>query len=185
MRLTQTLTALALAATAAPAALAAEKSYGFFENPTNWALIGLIVFLGILVYLKVPAMLTKSLDDRSAAIVAELDNARKLHEEAQRILAETERRQQTAEAEADAIIKLAKKEAAELIEEARKDLADRMARREQMAEARIARAEQDAVRDVRAAATDLATRAAEQVLKDTAKGAGEFTRSLDEIGKAL
>jgi F-type H+-transporting ATPase subunit b len=168
-----------------PAAFAAEKGTPFFADPTNWAGIALVVFFAGLWRAGVFKSVLGSLDARSEKIARELDEVRALREEAQKILAETERRQLAAEQEADAIIALAKKEAAQLIKTAREDMAERLARREKSAADRIGRAEIDAVNEVRRAAAELASKAAERILVETAKPADEFTRSLGELDKAL
>ena len=73
-------------------------------DATFWALVGLVIFLGLIIYLKVPAMVTKSLDDRSEGIRDELEEARKLREEAQSLLADYETKRREAEKDgADAL----------------------------------------------------------------------------------
>ena len=157
-------------------------------DPTFWATVAVLIFLGILVWKKIPGVIGKSLDDRSQKISDELDHARILREKAQEMLAEAERRQNQAEAEAQEIVEAAKREAAEFASNARADLKERMARREKMAEERIARAEAEATQSVRNAAAEAASAAAAQLLETNLKGAGGksvFTDSLDEVKKAL
>ena len=83
-----------------------------------WAFAGLIIFLGILVYFKVPSMMAKNLDKRADDIAAELEQAKKLREEAQQLLAEYQRKRNEAEEEAKSIVAAAEKEAAALREDA-------------------------------------------------------------------
>ena len=130
-----------------------------------WTFTGLIVFLGVLLVFGVPKMLAKALDDRAETIRRELDEARRLREEAQEMLASYERRQREAAAEAEEMIKQAKAEADYLRKEAHEELRERMERRTAMAEQRIAQAEAQAAKDVRAKAAELAVDAAEQLLK--------------------
>jgi F-type H+-transporting ATPase subunit b len=129
-----------------------------------WAFVGLIAFFALLMVLGVPKMITKALDDRAAAISAELDEAKRLREEAREMLASYQRKQREAEAEADAIIEQARHEAKIAKDEARKELAERLERRTAMAEQRIAQAEAQAAAEVKAAAAELAAQAAEQLL---------------------
>lgn len=86
---------------------------------TLWATIGLILFGAVVVYLKVPGMLGKSLDERAGKIRNELEEARRLREEAQQLLAEYQRKRKEAEAEAAGIVAAAEREAAALTAEAR------------------------------------------------------------------
>jgi F-type H+-transporting ATPase subunit b len=136
-----------------------------------WVAVAFIAFLAILLYYKVPAMLAKALDDRAAAIRTELDEARRLREEAQALLADYQKKHRNAGQEAEAIVEQARREAEAFASETRQTLADTLKRRSQHAEERIARAEADAVEEVRAAAVDLAIAAAEKILREQAAGA--------------
>lgn len=135
-------------------------------DATFWAFVGLGLFFAVLAHFKAPAAIAKALDDRSSAISAELDDARRLHEEAQELLASYQRKQREAESEAQDIIEQAKRDAARMAEEARADLNAQLDRRTQMAEDKIARAEAQAAADVRNAAADVAIAAARRVLAE-------------------
>jgi F-type H+-transporting ATPase subunit b len=135
-----------------------------------WVAVAFVIFMGILAYVSVPAMLARSLDNRGARIKAELDDARRLREEAQAVLAEYQNRRQEAEREAQAIIATAKTEGERLATEAAAKAEEFVARRTKMAETKIAQAEAQAVADVRSAAAEAAVAAAERILADTAKG---------------
>ena len=136
----------------------------------NWVAIGFLCFLGLLAYLGVHRKLLAGIDARQARIKSELDDARRLREEAQALLAEFERKGREAETEAAAIIASAKAEAERLATEAKTRTEDFVARRTKMAEAKIAQAEVQAIADVRSAATDAAVAAAEKILAISAKG---------------
>jgi F-type H+-transporting ATPase subunit b len=135
-----------------------------------WVAIAFFVFLGILVKMGVPRTTFTALDARSARIKAELDEARRLREEAQSVLAASERRRRDAEGEAQAIVTSAKAEAEQVASEAKSKVEEFIARRTKMAEAKIAHAEAQALADVRAAAADAAVAAAERILSSTATG---------------
>ena len=132
--------------------------------------MGFLVFIGILIYLKVPAKMTAALDARSAKIKSELDDARRLREEAQALLAEYQRRRGEAESEAEEIISHARREAETLAEEARSRLEEYVTRRTRAVEQRIAQAETQAVAEVRGRAIDVAAAAAARILADKARG---------------
>ncbi len=136
----------------------------------NWVAFGFLCFLALLAYLGVHKKLLASLDDRQARIKSELDEARKLREEAQALLAEFERKGREAESEAQAIIASAKAEAERLAAEAKARMEEFVARRTKMAEAKIAQAETQALADVKSAAADAAVAAAERILSISAKG---------------
>ena len=71
---------------------------------TVWATVALVIFLGIVVYLKVPGMISKALDARATKIRTDLDEARRLREEAQALLAEFQQKRKEAEKEAADIV---------------------------------------------------------------------------------
>jgi F-type H+-transporting ATPase subunit b len=136
----------------------------------NWVAIGFLSFIGLLVYLGAHRKVIAALDQRQARIKGELDQARRLREEAKALLGEFERKAREAETEAQAIIAGAKAEAARLAAEAKAKAEDFVARRTKMAETKIAQAEAQAVADVRSAAADAAVAAAEKILSTAAKG---------------
>ena len=142
----------------------------FLATTENWVAIGFLLFIGLLIYLGVHRKVFDSLDARQARIRSELDEARKLREEAQALLAEFERKGREAEKEAEAIIANAKVEAERLAAEAKARMEEFVARRTKMAEAKIAQAETQALADVKSAAADAAVAAAERILAGAAKG---------------
>jgi len=153
-----------------------------------WAQVALVIFLGVVIYLKVPGMIAKSLDDRAAKIGAELDSAKQLREEAQSLLTEYQKKRKEAEAEAAEIVAVAKREAEALAEEAKQKTADYVARRTTLSEQKIKQAEVDAVTAVRSAAVDLAIAAAEKLIAgklDENTANGLFDKSVGEVKARL
>jgi F-type H+-transporting ATPase subunit b len=153
-----------------------------------WVAVSFVLFLIVLGYFGVHRTLISSLDKRGERIRSELDEARRLREEAEKILAEYSRKQGEAQREAEAIIAGAKAEAERLASEADAKLQEFVARRTKMAETKIAQAEQQAMADVRNAATDAAISAAEQVLAQTAKGPvaeALMTQGIEDVRKKL
>jgi F-type H+-transporting ATPase subunit b len=135
-----------------------------------WVAVAFVVFLGGLVYLGVHEMMVKYIDQRRDRIKAELDEALRLKEEAQALLAQYQRKQREAEQEAAAIIAGAMAEAERLMAEAKTKMEEFIARRGKMAETKIAQAEAQALADVRAAAAEAAVSAAEKILSQIVKG---------------
>ena len=133
-------------------------------DATFWAMIALFIFLGVVVYMKVPGMIAKALDERAAKIRNELDEAQKLRQEAQQLLAEFQKKRKEAEKEAADMVAAAKRESDLIIEEAHKKTEEYVARRAALAELKIGQAERDAVNEVRSIAVDVATEAARAVL---------------------
>lgn len=139
-------------------------------DATFWALVGLILFFALIIYLKVPGKITASLDNRADRIRRELEEARRLREEAQAVLAEYQRKRKEAEAEAEAILSTAKVEAERMTTEAREALDEMIARRTTAAETKIAQAEAHAVAEVRTRASEMAVAAARLMLEEKVKG---------------
>ena len=139
---------------------------------TVWVFIAMIVFIGIVLYLKLPDRIVAALDSRADKIRADLEEARRLREEAQALLADYQRRRREAETEAEAIVEQAKRQAAAFAKEAKERLTDYVARRQKAVEARIGQAEAQAIADVRARAIDVASAAAARILAAEAKGKG-------------
>ncbi len=136
-----------------------------------WVAVSFFCFLAILAKAKVPSLITKALDDRADGIRKELDEARRLREEAQDLLADYKKKQQQAEDEAKAIVDEARREAETMKAEAGASLKESLERRSRIAEEKIARAEAQALAEVRAAAVEAATGAAERVLQAQVAGA--------------
>ena len=136
-----------------------------------WVAVAFGMFVLILLYYRVPNLVAKSLDDRAEAIRKELDEARRLREEAQTLLADYQKRHRNVGQEADAIVEQARREAEAFAHETRVSLKDTLERRTKQAEDKIARAETQAVDEVRAAAIDVAMAAAERILREKTAGA--------------
>lgn len=160
MRKLATLVAL----TAASPAFAAGGPFLSLRNTDFIVLLAFLLFVGILLYFKVPGLLAGLLDKRAEDISNELDEARALREEAQAVLASFERKSKEVHEQADRIVAQAKEDAAAFAEQAKADLAKSIERRLASAQDQIASAEASAVRDVRNAAITVAVGAANDVI---------------------
>ncbi len=158
------------------------------SNPTFWVGVAFVIFLGVLYYYGVPKTMLNSLDARSKRIADELAEARRLRQDAERLLKEFEAKRTAAEHEAAEIVSSARDEAERLAREAQEKMADFVRRRTASAEARIAQAESQASAEVRAAAVDAAIRASERVLREQITGpaaASLVTESLGNVRRKL
>jgi F-type H+-transporting ATPase subunit b len=141
-----------------------------FAEPEFWVAVAFVILMGIFAYVGVHRTLLKALDHRSERIKAELDDARRLKEEAAKLLGEYKARQASAERDAQDIIASAKAEAERIAAEAKTTMEDFVVRRTKTAESKIALAEAQAVADVRAAAANAAVAAASTILSHSVKG---------------
>ena len=173
---------------AATPALAAEGPFVSLFNTNFVVLVAFLLFVGVLVYLKVPGLLGRMLDDRAEGIRRDLDEAKALREEAQTLLASYERKQAEVAEQADRIVAQAKSEATEAAAAAEEALKASIARRLAAAEDQIASAQASAVKDVRDQAIQVAVAAASDVIasKMTAtEGNGLIDAAIAEVEAKL
>jgi F-type H+-transporting ATPase subunit b len=150
----------------------------FITEPEFWVAVSFFLFVAGMLYLGVHKKLASALDARAAVIAKELEDAMRLREEAEKVLADYRRKQGDAVKETQGIISLASKEAEILAAETRRSMSEHFERRMKLAEDKIARAETEALREVRAAAAEAAVAAAQIVIaqKLTPEGADKLVK---------
>ncbi|MFC3068597.1 F0F1 ATP synthase subunit B [Phenylobacterium soli] len=148
-----------------------EPEFWSLANPELWVGIGLLVLLAIMWRAGAFKIAMGSLDAKAAKIQADLDEAARIREEAQRLLETLKAERAAAERHAQEVLAQAQAEAERLAAETRASLAESLQRRQEIAERRIASAEAQAAAEVKAAAIDLAARAAESVMAGRLAGA--------------
>ena len=136
----------------------------FFHHAESWVLVSFLLFVGLLIYLKVPKIFVRLLDEHSFKVKSQLDEARKLREEAAAMLADYKKKQADAEQQAADIIASAKTEAEQFAADSRQKMTETLDRRTKQAMQKIAQAEAAATKDVRARVTDLAIAAASNLI---------------------
>ena len=159
-----------------------------FQEPETWVAIAFIILMCVFAYFGVHRTVLKALDNRSARIKAELDDARRLKDEAAKVLGDYKARRASAEREAEDIIANARSEAERIATEAKAKMEDFIARRTKTAESKIALAEAQALADVRAAAANAAVAAASSILSKTVKGEVAddlLTKGINEVRQKL
>lgn len=179
---------LLLALAAASPAAAASGPFFSLHNTNFIVLIAFLIFVGILLYAKVPAKLAGLLDARATAIKAELEEAKALREEARALLASYEKKQKDVIEQSERIVSSAREEALAAAAKAKEDLKVSIARRLQAAEEQIASAEAGAIRQVREQAVSVAVAAASQVLAKQAtpeSAAASIDAAIDQVAAKL
>jgi F-type H+-transporting ATPase subunit b len=159
----------------------------FLANPETWVAAAFIIFVVIFVAVGLKRI-TGMLDQRSAAIEAEIDEARKLRDEAQALLASYQRKQRDTLQEAEAMLAQAREQVVAMQSEAEKALSEQLKRRADLATEKIARAEAQAVQEVRELAVDVAIGAAERLLAqnlDPARARALVNQAIGDIGRKL
>jgi F-type H+-transporting ATPase subunit b len=136
----------------------------FIYEPEFWVAVSFLIFIGVLVYFGVHMKVVSALDARALLISKELEEARRLREEAENVLADYRRKLGDVVTEVDNITALATTEAKTLAAETRQSLKEYFDRRIKLAEEKIARAEMEAVREFRSVAVDAAIAAAQNLI---------------------
>ncbi|QRZ15328.1 F0F1 ATP synthase subunit B [Paracoccus methylovorus] len=169
-------------------ALAASGPFFSLRNTDFIVTLAFLLFIGILVYFRVPQVVGGLLDKRAEGIRNDLAEARRLREEAQEIYASYERRQREVKSQADDIVANAKREAITEAEKAKKVLQLSIERRLKAAEEQIASAEADAVRAVRDRAIQTAIAASAEILGKQASSverSADIDKAIDEVAQRL
>jgi len=181
------LTAAAVMA-ASPALAAGDKPFFSLANTDFIVLLAFLVFIGLLLYLKVPGKVGGMLDARADGIRSDLDEARALREEAKTLLASYERKQKEVQEQADRIVASAKEEAARAAADAKAEIVGSVARRLAGAEEQIEAAQASAVKEIRNQAVTVAVSAAQDLINDQmdAKSANSLIdTAIAEVGAKL
>ncbi|MES2601492.1 MAG: ATP F0F1 synthase subunit B [Pseudomonadota bacterium] len=153
-----------------------------------WVAVAFVLLMGVFGYFGVHRTILQALDHRRDRIKKELDDARRLKEEATKLVAEYRARRASAEREAQDIIINAKAEAERIAAEAKVKMEDFVARRTKTAESKIAQAETQAIADVRAAAAEAAVTAASSIMTQSVKGSvadGLIAKGIQDVRSKL
>ncbi len=157
------------------------------KGASVWAMIALVIFIGLLMYLGVHKTIAKMLDERIRKIEVDLAEAEQLRKEAKALLDDYARRREEAEKEAQSIVDAAREEAFRLTAESKESLEAMVARREKAVTDKIAQAEAQAIAEVRARSADLAVEAARVVLtrQMATKGDALVDQSIRDVASKL
>jgi F-type H+-transporting ATPase subunit b len=158
-----------------------------FADPEFWVFLAVVVF-AIVVWKPARRAVVGTLDERATRIRGELEEARKLRDEAEQLLADYRQKEREAAADAQAIIAHARDEAARIATQSARDLQQSLERRQRLAEERIAQAEAKALDEIRAAAVDVAIAAAREVIVselDERRGAAMLDAAIAALPQRL
>ena len=158
-----------------------------FTGGEFWVLVAFLVFMAAVIW-KARGAMMGALDGRAQRIRHDIDEAQRLRDEAQALLADYQKKQKEAMSEAEAMVRQAEDEAKRLRARAEADLTASLKRREQQALDRIAQAEAQAVAEVRNLAADLAVAATQKILVerlDPAKAEGLVSDAIAELPRRL
>ncbi len=173
---------------ASPALAAGGKPFFSLANTDFVVTLAFALFIGILIYYKVPSLVGGMLDKRADSIKADLDEAKALREEAQSLLATYERKQKEVHEQASRIVAAAKEEATNAAAAAKEEIARSITRRLAAAEDQIASAEASAIKDVRDQAIIVAVAVAKDVIAsqtDAKAAEAMIDTSIATVGEKL
>ena len=135
-------------------------------DATFFVAVSFLLFVALVIWIGLPGSILNALDERSANIQKELDEARILHEEAQSLLAKEKRKLEKCDEEVKEILKKASDQAVLLAENSKKTLEEEIQRKQKQADLKISQARDEAIRDVKSKATDLSVIIAKEYLKE-------------------
>jgi F-type H+-transporting ATPase subunit b len=158
----------------------------FFQQPTSWVFIAFIIFVSIALYLKVPKMITKLLDEQIDKIRNELDEARRLKEDANSLLAEYERNIESANKEAEIIINQAKTNVEMYEQKSNKKIEEFILRSEKQSVEKIDQAEKSAINKINEEIINISVEVSERIISkkmDDKNSNQLFESSIGQIKK--
>ena len=164
--------------------VAAEGPSAFGLQDYQWVSLAMAVLIGVIIWKKVPSAITGGLDTKIAEIKQQLDEARELRAEAEKLRDEYAAKIASAEKDAEAMMEGASREADAILAKAEADSEAMVARRQRMAEDKIAAAERDAIAGVRASAANAAAAASRSIIADK-HGADADKALADEVISSL
>ena len=135
-------------------------------DATFFVALSFLLFVIFVIWAGLPSTIIKSLDDRSEQIKKELDEARILHEEAQKLLATEKRKLEQCDAEVEEILKQASEQASLITEKSNNLLKEEIQRKQKQADLKIAQARDEAIREVKDKASELSLIIAKEYLKE-------------------
>ena len=135
-------------------------------DATFFVALSFVLFVFFVIWVGLPSTIIKSLDERSEKIKNELDEARALHEEAQKLLANEKRKLEKCDSDVKEILKKASDQAALITEKSNILLQEEIKRKQKQADIKIDQAKDDAIREVKAKAAELSLIIAKEYLKE-------------------
>ncbi len=164
--------------------IVAEGPAAFGVDSYQWVSLAMLILFGVFIWKKVPGMITGGLDNKIYEIKQQLDEAKSLRAEAEKLRDEYAAKIASAEKDAEAMMEGAQREADAILEKAEADSKEMVARRKRMAEDKIAAAEREAVDGVRASAANAAAAASRAIIAEKHDGAADKALA-DEVISSL
>ena len=153
-----------------------------------WVAVSFFIFIGILIYLKIPQKVKNILDENISLIKSQINEAEKLKEEAKNILSDHEKKISNSKAEVNSMINSANENAEKNIIKTNKEFHDLMENRRKSAEEKIKQMKNQALKDIKNASVKIGIESVEKLLKnsiDKSKLDKIYLSSIEETKLAL
>ena len=157
-------------------------------DATFWVTISFLIFLGILIYFKIPIKIKETLEQNISSIKSQINDAEKLKEDAKNILTENEKKISNSKNEVREMIDKASEEAEKNVIRVNKEFHNFMENRKKSAEERIRQLKNQAEKDIKNASIKIAMDSVEKLFKnslDKSKLDKIFSSSIEETKLAL
>ena len=157
-------------------------------DATFWVAVSFFIFLGVLIYYKIPQKIASTLNDNISTIKIEVDDAESLKEESKNILSEYEKKISNAKAEVKQMINAANDDSDKNVLKTNEEFYIQMENRKKNTEDRIKQMKNQALKDIKNAAVKISIQAVEILLKnslDKNKLNKIFVSSIEETKLAL
>ena len=157
-------------------------------DATFWVTVSFLIFLGVLIYFKIPQKVKAVLETNISNIKNQINEAEKLKEDAKNILTEHEKKISNSKNEVRVMIDKANEEAEKNVIKTNEDFHSLMENRKKNAEDRIRQIKNQAVKDIKNASVKIAIESVEKLVRnslDKSKLDKIYTNSIEETKIAL
>tara|TARA_X000001036_G_scaffold422879_1_gene446254 strand:- start:415 stop:912 length:498 start_codon:yes stop_codon:yes gene_type:complete len=157
-------------------------------DATFWVTISFFIFVGILIYFKIPQKVKETLEQNILNIKKQISEAEKLKEDAKNILTDHEKKISNSKKEVKEMINKANEEAEKNVVRINKEFHDSMENRKKNAEERIRQLKNQATKDIKNASIKIALESVEKLIKnslDKSKLDKIYSSSIEETKLAL
>ena len=157
-------------------------------DATFWVAISFIIFIGGLIYLKVPQKINEQMNNMISVIKNEIEEAEKLKNETKKLLNDSQLKIENAHKESEKIINAAKTESEKIIIEMNEKFFQSSENRKKITEQKIVQIKNDAIKDIKDASVKIAIESTSKIIQtsvDKTKLDAIFKRNLEQIKNSL
>jgi len=136
-------------------------------DATFWVAVSFFIFLGVLVYLKIPNKINNSLANQINEIKNEIQEAEKLKVESKNLLSDYESKIEKSKKETQEIINYAKKSSEKTILEMTEKLHQSIENKKKNTEQKIVQMKENALKDIKNTSVKISIDAVEHIIKNS------------------